>query len=298
MENTIEVPQKHPDEEKHLKDVGAYLENTRIMNEIVREMKEIPELPSEKPVDVHPLLRVELPDDGGVLTYMEGYDEPYRGFPFYEFVDKIDTLKKISRGALSSLFHSFKRRPKIQLAFLFLVPWVFNDLLIGGIQSAHRVIVRLLIKSNRYSEPVRELHRVMSVRFHGESERSLEIRLAIRDLTCMLLENDNAYRFRFQDIISELDKVALRKKPAGELDRLLTLMQTREVTQEIKDTWTLLKTFLPAFLMVNRGVRKQIVEVLSSLDLSRVRLSKEDVFFCKPRKDYKFNLGQNDLSLQ
>ena len=39
-----------------------------IMNAIMREMKEIPELPSEKPKDIHHIQRVEFPQQGGVLS--------------------------------------------------------------------------------------------------------------------------------------------------------------------------------------------------------------------------------------
>ena len=138
-------------------DTDAYIKNTQMMQQIVREMKEVPELPSEIPADVHALSRVEFPDTGGIHTYMDGYTEPYRGFPFADFVDKIDTLKKIFRGILSSFFHSFKQRPKMQLVLLITVPWLFNDLLLSALHSAHRVISRFLIKPLRYSEPIREL---------------------------------------------------------------------------------------------------------------------------------------------
>src|SRR3990167_5690221 len=86
----------------------AFLQNMALMNQVVRQMKEIPELPSEKPKDVHALTKVEFPESGGVLTYMQGYDHPYRGFPFHEFVDKIDVIKKITRAVLSGLFHGLK----------------------------------------------------------------------------------------------------------------------------------------------------------------------------------------------
>jgi hypothetical protein len=289
MEPTQETQQARPwPGPEQIAQTVAYMENSRLMNQIIHEMKEIPELPSEKPNDVHALIKVEFPDTGGVYTFMEGYEHPYRGFPFHEFVDKIDLVKKVLRGALSSLFHSIKSRNKIKVVFLALVPWVFNDLLAGGINASHRVISRFLIKPLRYSEPMRELHRAMSITKEGESERATLIRTQVRDLICMLLENDNAYRFRFQDIIIELDKQALQKRPRKELIRLLSLIQTREVTQEVKDTWTLIKTFLPAYLIFNRSIQKALVSVLTELDLSKITLSKEDLIFCKPRKDYKF----------
>lgn len=281
------------EEKNQVAQTTALIENQRLMGQIIAEMKEIPELPSEVPTDVHALTKVELPDTGGVLTYMEGYDEPYKGFPFHEFVDKIDSLKKLSRGVLSSLFHSLKRRNKLQVASLVLVPWLFNDLLRGTIYAYHRIIIRFKIKELRYSDAVREVYRAMSTKFLGETSDEATIREMVRDLLCMVLENDNAYRFRFQDIVVELDKEALKRNAGKELVRLLALMQTRERSQDVKDTWTLLKTFLPMYLFVNRKVRMRIVQTLGELDMEKVRLSKEDIFYCKPRKDYKFSFMEN-----
>lgn len=263
------------------------------MAQVVAEMKEIPELPSETPKDVHALTYVEFPEQGGVLTFMEGYEEPYKGFPFHEFVDKIDSLKKLSRGVLSSLFHSLKRRNKFQVALLLLVPWLFNDLLRGTIYAFHRIIIRFKIKELRYCDAVREVYRAMSVGFPQETQAEAEMRHMVRDLLCMILENDNAYRFRFQDIIAELDKDALTRNPSKELVRLLSLMQTREKGQDVRDTWTLLKTFLPMYLLVNPQVRRAIVRMLCELDLEKIKLAKEDIFYCKPRTDYQFGFMQN-----
>ncbi len=178
MENTQDQLQASPEAlAEQAAQAQAYFNNMRAMNQIVREMKQIPELPSEVPQDMHPLIRVEMPESGGTYTYMGGYDEPYRGFPFHEFVDKIDILKKILRGGLSSLFHSLKDRNKLSVAMLLLVPWVFKDIAKGTLNASHRLTVRFLFKPIRYSESIRELHRALSVSFHGETDEERRRRL-------------------------------------------------------------------------------------------------------------------------
>lgn len=272
-------PQYTDEQITRLMQTNALLENQHLMGQVIREMKEIPELPSEVPTDVHALTKVELPDTGGVLTYMEGYEYPYKGFPFHEFVDKIDTLKKLSRGILSSFYHSLKKRNKLQIALLAISPWLFNDLLRGAIYAFHRVITRFKIKEFRYSTAVREVYRVI-----GGSE----LKEHIRDILCMTLENDNAYRFRFQDIVPEIDKESLKRNCTKELMRILDLMQSREKKQDVKDTWTLVKTFLPMYLFVNPQVRKEIISIVTAMDMEKIELSVGDQFFCKPRSDYTF----------
>lgn len=257
------------------------------MQQIVREMKIIPELPSEKPQDVNPLLKVEFPEAGGILTYMGKHEYPFKGFPYFEFVDKIDYIKKSLRGTLSSFFHSLKARPKWQLIFLASVPWLFGDFMQSQLYTYHRMVERFRIKPERYCDAIRELHRSMSTE-REELLSKRENRIRLRDLACMFLEFDNAYRFRFQDIIVELDKEALSANAVKEILRLTELMISREQTQEIKDTWSLLKFYLPWYLRFNSELRESITFVLTELNLQAVALSIEDEHYCKERKDYKF----------
>ena len=287
MEEAPQVAPRLDDEtmRKMAMEYQAYVQNTGLMQQVAREMKEIPELPSEVPTDVHPLLQVEFPEEGGVLTYMGGYDHPYKGFPLGEFVDKIDYIKKTQRAVLSSLYHSFKSHSWLTLSTLIFVPWILNDLLKAYIYPVYRMVDRFKLKPIRYCTSMRELHRAFS-------KDSGEYRGMIRDIMCMLLEYDNAYRFRFQDIIVELDKDKLKKNPGKELNRLFALLISREIKQEVKDTWKLVQYFLPTYLFFNRKLRKNIIDIFTELDLEKVALSVEDKTFSEKRIDYKFGFMQ------
>lgn len=266
----------------------AYVENIRLMQKVVHQMKEIPELPSETPKDVHALQKVIFPETGGVLTYMEGFEQPYRGFPFFEFVDKIDVIKKISRAFLSGLYHGLKNK-KWRLITLLPCIWVSKVLVATGIYVFYRMVERFRIKRAIYSQPIRELHRAFSMERYNEDEKTRELRLQLRDLVCMILEFDNAYRYRFQDIIVELDQQMIRQNVVNELVRLLGLMQKREKGQDIGDTWTLFQYFIKFYFRIDRKFAKMIIDVLSQLNLNEMKLSVEDQLYCKPRKDYNFS---------
>ena len=266
---------------------ASFMQSMALMNKVVSQMKEIPELPSEKPKDVHALKRVEFPEAGGVLTYMEGYDHPYRGFPFHEFVDRIDVIKKIARAILSGLFHGLKGN-KLKLLTFIPCAWAARIAVSVGIYAFSRMVERFRIKRQIYSQPIRELYRAFSMERYGEDEKTRILRLQLRDLVCMILEFDNAYRYRLQDIVVELNQAALRANAIKELGRLLSVMQGRERGQDIVDTWTLLKLFIQVYLRIDRKFTRMIVDVLSQLKLDEMKLSVEDQFYCKPRKDYNF----------
>lgn len=278
--------------EQRVASFEAYQKNMGLMLHIARSMREIPELPSEQPVDTHPLSKVEFPEAGGVLTYMDGFPLPYKGFPLGENVERIDLIKKTFRNILSSFFHSLKSRSKFKLALLALVPWLFQDLIRAMVYNLYRQIERFKIKPKCLCDAMRELHRAMSIE-HEELTSQREMRYMLRDIITMIMELDNAYRFRFQDIAPELDKDALKANPSKELLRLLALMQSRETTQEIRDTWTLVRFALPWYLRLNRSLTTTLVETLLALDVEKVKLSPEDVQFATPRKDYKFAFMNN-----
>lgn len=268
----------------------AYNVNLNLMREIAGRMKEIAVLPSEvtKESEMNPLVKVEMPESGGVLTWMLNNELPYKGFPFFEFVDKIDTIKKIQRAALSSLYHSTKKRSWFQLARLALVPWLFGDLVKAYVYIFYRQIDRFKVRPLRYSDAIRELHRAFSYEELDEQVSEQAFRNQLRDIICMVLEFDNAYRFRFQDIIVELDKEKLAKNPTKEILRLLAELSSRELVQEVKDTWKLARYFLPTYLRFNKPLRLSIVRVLTALDMEKVKLTPEDIQFSITRKDYKF----------
>ena len=110
----------------------------------------------------------------------------------------------------------------------------------------------------------------------------------MRDLLCMHLEFDNAYRFRFQDVIVELDKCNLEKDPLKEILRILNIMSDREKFQEVKDTWTLTKTMIE-YLKYSKEIKSIIISFLNNLNTDKCKLDARDIPFCVTREDYNFN---------
>lgn len=268
-------------------EVAAYMDNAAKMQQIIQAMKEIPALQSEVPTDNNPLTKVEFPPEGGVLTFMENHPHPYKGFPFFEYVEKIDVMKKLSRGVLSGFYHSTRGR-KLSLILFFPLLFVVKDLLFTGVRTFHRLIERFRIKSNMYCTAVREVYRAFDHPRVNEDLRTLELRLMLKDVLCTVLEFDNAYRYRFQDIIAELDQESVKKNPRKELLRLFNLMSERENTQEIKDTWRLVKMAIRFYLPFDRKLQRMLGDVFSKLNLENVVLTEEDKHFSGLRKDYKF----------
>lgn len=270
----------------------SYINQMQMLEGIAKDMRQIAELPSEtiSPKDTNPITKIEFPDEGGVLTYMQGFEHPFPGYPYHEFVEKIDSIKKFTRQLLSGFYHELKGS-KWKLLTLLPALWMVKKFVRAYTFTIGRLVERFVIKPERYCMFVRELHRAFSLERLGESENERNFRLRLRDTVCMILEFDNAYRFRAQDILGELDKESLRN--TKEVIRLLDLMSSREASQEIRDTWTLLKIGVRGYIAFDWQLQKLLKSVLRELNLEKVRLSEGDKEFCTPRKDYVFGFQLN-----
>ena len=263
---------------------------TGLMNNIAAEMREIPVLPSEKitPEDTKPLQKVEFPKEGGVLTWMEGFDYPYKGYPHHEFVDRVDSVKKMNRAMLSGLYHQLKSIPRWRFITVLPALWVIKSMVRAWVHVFYRAMERTRIKPERYCVAVRDIYASFNAPMAKERAKEAEFRTELRDLVCMVLEMDNAYRYRAQDVLAELNKDALRKHPRRELVRLLDLLASRERHQEVRDTWKLIRAVVRFYLLLDPTLTKTVAFALSRIQPDNVRLDTMDKAYCLPRKDYTF----------
>lgn len=268
------------------------IQRVTLMNEVAKRIKQIPELPSEIPQDSHPLTKVEFGDETDIFTYMDGYDFPYRGYPFYQFVDKIDAVKKLIRNTQSGFYHAFKDK-WYRWVLIPLIPVMGKDIFWAHVYTYSRLLERTPMRVNRFSQAVREIHRAFSVAYSDEDKQTSELRKMLRDVECMILEFDNAYRFRIQDLFPELNKDALRASPIDEICRCIDIWIDREIVVDVKNSWKLLKLFVKYYLRFDKKLLNIFVRVLLEMDVEKVRLTDNDKYFSVPRKDYVFGFMQN-----
>ena len=85
------------------------------------------------------------------------------------------------------------------------------------------------------------------------------------------------------------------------MNRLLDIASEREKNQEVKDTWRLLRMGFNYYLRFDRKLLKMFVDVLSEMDLDKVKLDEKDKLYCAKRYDYNFgfviNLNREDKDL-
>ncbi len=213
--------QKNPEESRRApilsmkkKPKDAFLYNLSVLNAVVNELREAPKETPKETGETALIEKIEFPKEGGVLMYMKGFKYPYRGFPFYEFVEKLDIIKKILKGFLGRV-HYHLRTNRRRIFTLIPSMWFLKRIAFSLLYSFYRVIERFRIKPHRYCKAVREIYRVFNIMIEREKNPEMRDKIRqLRDFICMFLEFDNAYRFRLQDIIEEvnIDEIKLTKE--------------------------------------------------------------------------------------
>ena len=236
--------------------------------------------------------KIYFDDKGGILTYMEGHKYPYRGFPFVEFVQDMDKLKKVSRLFMSGIYHNLKGDNKLKLLSLLPALWLFKKLLKSWVYMIWSCVDRFKVKFASYSQPEREIYKTLSKKMKKETAKEKELREQIRDILCMFLEFDNAYRFRFQDLMLDLDKKAFKNKPFKEVDRLLNLLIEREIIREMKDKWVLIKKVGIPLIKTDKFFKNLMIYFFSNINIEEIKLSVEDRYYCAIRDDFNFGSVQ------
>jgi hypothetical protein len=235
------------------------------------------QFPSEPPI---------TPKSGGVFTPIQGWAYPYKGQPMEITVEVLASVKGVAPIGLRFVELCIKH-------FNFLALWdlkntAYEMLLYGG----KILLGREPENPKRYGRAVREIYRVLTIQFDkidGLLNRKLSnIWKTIRGIICVLCEWDNAYRYRVQDFLIELNIENLIKNPIREIRRVLDIMIERENHEHLKNKWRRLKLFLTVFLILKPQVKKKIVEILSQINKTEIQFEDDDWYCICMRDDYNF----------
>jgi hypothetical protein len=127
-------------------------------------------------------------------------------------------------------------------------------------------------KPQFYCDMVREIRRV-ALEIAGDDP----VNRKFVDVLSMILEFDDAYRYRLQDGFGEINKNAIKANPAAELTRVFELMQNRgEGTGEKFGHFAKL---IPIALKL-KDVRSLINRFFEEADLKKLSLDEVDWYRC------------------
>lgn len=235
--------------------------------------------------EFYPMVDVDMPDKG-VKVYWKGLERPTKTFPFKETVEHVDDLKKVMMASIRSFSSMFKNNPIKTLLFLIFFRKELENTALDMLAEFHVRLREIKNKDEKYCKTVREIHRTLSTMGEpskeGEKSKHHE---KIRDIVCMILEYDDAYRYRLQDIIRELKKGNLGNTPK-ELNRLLDILSDKEGGEEVMaGKWSKIKKML-IILRFKKDLREKVREFLLRLNLEELEMDSGDIYHSKKKHNF------------
>jgi len=239
--------------------------------------------------------RTERPEDGGVYIYLFGYKYPYKGSPDVYSVEQMRIVKKL----LLYIVLCLKNRVVLAgVGLFFLLPKFITKPFLKALVKYYSSMIcwslwYVYLKPERYCTCVREVYRAFTVLVDREKEETnKKVLKTVRDVFCLFIEQDSAYKFRFQDIMAEVDVCKIRKggnSTRKEILRLFSIMNERELNKEVMTSfkWKTIERLLsPAFLI--KEVRSLIQDFVKEVDFNKLKPDEGDWYYNTLRLDYDF----------
>ena len=150
-----------------------------------------------------------------------------------------------------------------------------------------------IIPKEAYCPAAKELYRTASLFIEKTTGEKAMVLEHLRDLICMIIHFDMAYRFRWQDIIPLFNKEAFKKNPRKEIMRVARIFVERESAGGggVANKWKSIINHLDIilwFIFLNKKHRSVAVEFLDELDLDAIAPDEADWYYMLDRKDYDY----------
>lgn len=209
---------------------------------------------------------VRIEDDGSVRTYLKDHPEPMRIYPDAQVVAFTAVYKRL----LTLVASNFNKQGLIGKIITLLYYKKNKSIATDWLKYIFEFYPALLNEEN-YSQPIKELRRVLT----GKIEQPFV------DAITLVIEFDAAYRYRFQDVFSELNQSSLGTlyHTRKEVKRLLEIAHTRELGQdETPVRWNNLKKMLGMILLVP-SICEKVMYILRDINLNEIRFTDEDIYW-------------------
>lgn len=132
-----------------------------------------------------------------------------------------------------------------------------------------------MVPPEKLNPPVKELWRAMTAIENG----SVQFR-KVKEILCFILQEDDAYRMRFQWIVKFIPRWWKPKMKHIELG--LNLLEQAEVVGDMKERIRLFRRVV-LFLLKDPAIKSRFDKLLQELNWNKLRLTKADKYFFRAK---------------
>lgn len=237
-----------------------------------------------QPTQVFLVKTIEYTKDKGILLHYQDLPFPQKGFPYPEVIWAMNVVKRFMLG--------YFRWAKYGMYFMW--PFIFlpkklkvkfiNTILHSITFAADYAFERYYINPDFYCPAAKEIAE-WTYKFlvnigadHLESSQMAQV-------MAMIMEYDNAYRYRVQDMTDVTSTEALKENPAREIRKMVSAISTREPNYQNTDKFSAVGGILTALFLVP-SLKKAFID--SVPDISKIQLDEADRYHCLFRIDYNY----------
>lgn len=216
--------------------------------------------------------------NGATVMFMEGEKYPLWGFPrtWLLFGDLSKLKHKIKNQIFNESWRKLGKEPDEE---------IIRDVVFNKLPSIYELLEKNrldLLPPEVMCPSVREIHRAWTKVSPNTSQ--------LRDLICLILQEDDSYRFRVQWLAGWFPFFMFN--PLKAFSKSLTWLEHAEVIGDMKERIRLLRTVL-LVLLKDSEIRKRFDALFKEIKWSKVKMTKEDKYFFRA-KYFKVDLDKFD----
>lgn len=238
---------------------------------------------------LHILERYTVLHTGGMFLYFKGVKYPKKGFPFPEALHAINIVKR----QMMMLINTVARKEMVLPAVgIVVIPFkkkvaLLEHTLANFNRSNDYILANVYLKEVYMTPCARELRKFLSF-FLYNLGISFDTSRTTAKIFSTLVEYDDAYRYRIQDLMKEITKEEIIEYPRDAIAKLLKLFSERDKNGEV-----VIKKFnnvgkLLSIALLSRKVRKAFTTALESVEFKDMQMDEADMYHCLTRDDYNF----------
>ena len=234
---------------------------------------------------------VDIPKEGGIYRKYKDVLFNMKGFPQPNLIYRVDIVKKYTMAIIENLAQKWVLIP-LSLAFFYpkkLKVKLLSRFIQSYINLANGSLESVYYKENYYCKFSREIRKSIYVFLTSYGVNS-ELSENFAKVIATIFEHDDAYRFRVQDILSEITKRELLKNPKQTLEKMIKIFSEREqrVLPKFISAFYLLK-----YLFLMKSFRQSFRKAVLWTDFKELQFDEGDKYHATIWSTYNF-FGKTD----
>lgn len=230
--------------------------------------------------------RIEYKEGEGIFCHYRGVPYPTKGHVFPEAIYAVCQVKRLVIAAIKMVANKDMLFPLV--GFLITSKKKTVERIVDAvidIVDTH-ILLAYYLKEGYYSAAAVEIQTFFreALKSFGIDEQKSK---KFGEIMCMLFQYDNAYYFRFVDIMSETSKEKMLNDFGGEVKRLSKILFERDPNINQQQKYKAIG-YLAKFIYIVPSFRKAIKAGLEAVNFERWQMDEGDIYHTNLYNDYNY----------